>query len=70
MVKTISESDASLKNYNKKWKGWDWVACMHACVSLVRWNDQLVERFLCDNELISFIQLLNFMHHRDKNLSV
>ena len=38
MVKTVFESDASLKNYNKKNRR-DWIglyACMHTCVSLVR----------------------------------
>jgi len=36
MVKTVFESDASLRNYNEKMKEIILDACMHACVSSVR----------------------------------
>ena len=54
MVKTVFESDASLRNYNKKTKEIILDACMHASAlsGCVRWNVQLVRRFLCGNELI------------------
>ena len=35
MVKTVFESDASLRNYNEKTKEIRLDACMHACVSFV-----------------------------------
>ena len=36
MVKTVFESDASLRNYNEKTKEIRLDGCMHACVGLVR----------------------------------
>ena len=36
MVKTVFESDASLRNYNEKTKAITLDACVHVCVSSVR----------------------------------
>jgi hypothetical protein len=36
MVKTVFESDASLRKYNEKMKEIRLDACVHACVSFVR----------------------------------
>jgi hypothetical protein len=67
MVKTVFESDASLRNYREKIKEIRMDACMHACVSLcqrvsgaVRWNVLLAKRFLCGNELILIHPTTNF----------
>jgi hypothetical protein len=59
MVKTVFESDTSLRNYREKTEEIRLDVCMSACVSMCqpasacdRWNSQLAERFLCVNELI------------------
>jgi hypothetical protein len=58
MVKTIFESDASLRNYRQKTKE-NYMGCIPACTrqpcqlvsGAVWWNTQLSERFLCIDEL-------------------
>jgi hypothetical protein len=67
MMKTVFESDASLKNYCEKIEEIRMDICTHVCVSLcqclsgvVRWNVQLAERFLCGNELILIHPTTNF----------
>jgi hypothetical protein len=60
MVKTVFELDASLRNYNEKMNEIRLDACMHACVSSVKWNVQLARRFLCGNKLIFIHPTANF----------
>jgi hypothetical protein len=61
MVKTVLESEATLRNYCEKIEEIRMDACMCQPVSAtVRWNVQLVERFLCGNELILIYPTTNF----------
>jgi hypothetical protein len=59
MVKTVFESDVSLRNYREKIEEIRVDTRMQACFSMcqptsaaVRCNVQTAERFLCGNELI------------------
>ena len=73
MVKTVFELEASLKNYNEKMEEIG-LGCMHACVrqpcQVVSGGTSSAWRgFYAVANYFSFIQLLIFMHRRDKNLS-
>jgi hypothetical protein len=66
-VKTVLESEASLRNYREKMEEIRMDTSMHACVSAcqpvsgaIRQNVQLAERFLCSNELILIHPTTNF----------
>jgi hypothetical protein len=56
MVKTVFESNASLRKYNEKTKEIRLDACMHTCVSSVRLCQ--VERLA--HEKVSMRQQINF----------
>ena len=73
MVKTVFELEASLKNYNEKMEEIG-LGCMHACVrqpcQVVSGGTSSAWRgFYAVANYFSFIQLLIFIHRRDKNLS-
>jgi hypothetical protein len=67
MVKTVLQSETSLRNYREKIEEIRMDVSMHACVSscqpmsgAIRWNVQLTKKFLCDNELILIHLTTNF----------